>query len=154
MIECPECGRSTDDSTLACAECGALLHRDELKALFQTYKTAEIAKNWARCVKLLEECLNLVPENSKQHFQFKTRLKKAVHLFNNQPVLPDESKLESSDDARFSQASFTEVERKLERTFAVFAENDSILKKAFHGVTAKLALALPSSYFGTPLSRC
>ena len=106
-MKCPKCENTLDELDLLCGKCGALIRSEELKSFFREYKIARSADDWGECVELLQKCLALVPEKSRQHKQFEGYLKEAAHHFNNQPVLPDETKLESAENRAFSKNSFS-----------------------------------------------
>ena len=142
MFQCPECDNSMDDSALACEKCGTLRNRDELKILFLEFKKEKAAQNWTACMESLRRCLELVPENTKQHRQFEDYLKEVIHVHNNALPLPPPSTLESPEKSGFTKNSLSTFNVKLHDRFIKPYKNGSPLTRISFQIIAKTIFIL------------
>ena len=94
---CPECSFPQIEDTLMCPQCGALIFRDRLKDLYEQSRQAEIAREWEKCLRLLSECLSLLPPQSRQYIEIREHIRKISHLYSHEPPVPNPETLEAPD---------------------------------------------------------
>lgn len=97
MIPCPRCGIEAPDGSLACGQCGALLHADALRRLHEEAGKAEQAGDWERALTCLGHCLELLPPETRQYRQIQEQARRISHLFNAAPPQPDPARLVSPE---------------------------------------------------------
>jgi Zn-dependent protease len=94
---CGGCGASFPPSFLACPACGTLVHREELKQLWNSGREKETAGDLSGAAEALRRALDLLPPESVQRGQMQTKLREiSIRIDRGEGIRPKKERKEFS----------------------------------------------------------